>query len=135
MQEDYQCRTSPSTIENPVLLAKLPCSRNVTKDPDFIVLKLICNMIMTTSRNFWDLTKAKLICFGHSDVTHVWREDEAAYSERNTIPTMKHGAGNIMVWERSAYSETEELRIIENTLKSTKYIKNLVAACNYQFRN
>ena len=39
----------------------------------------------------------KTALFVHNDATHVWREGGAAYSQKNTIPTMKHGCGNFMV--------------------------------------
>ena len=71
---------------------------------------------------FWS-DESKIELFGHNDATHVWREDGAAYSQQSTIPTMKHGSGNIMVCGCFAYSETEELRNIDSTMKSAKYIK------------
>ena len=51
--------------------------------------------------------ESKIVIFGHNDATHVWREDGAVYSQKNTIPTMKHGCGNIMVCGCFA---TEELK-------------------------
>ena len=67
----------------------------------------------------------KIVLFGHNDATHVWREDGAAQSQKNTIPTKKHGGGNIMVCGSFVYSGTEELIIIGTTMKSAKRIKIL----------
>ena len=80
---------------------------------------------MTISRKICGLAKAKFNFFIHNAATHVWREDEAAYSHKITIPTMKYGAGYIIVQAYLAYSETEELRILDSTMKSARYIKTL----------
>ena len=69
--------------------------------------------------------ESKIELFDHNDATHVWREDGAAYSQKNPIPIMKHGSGNIVVCRCFANSETEELRFIDSTIKSVKYLKSL----------
>ena len=70
-----------------------------------------------------DVSKIEL--FGYRDANHVWREDGAAYSQKNTITTMKHGGGNIMVWRCFVCSRAEELRIIDSTMKLVQpYLKN-----------
>ncbi|TWW59225.1 Transposable element [Takifugu flavidus] len=43
-----------------------------------------------------DETKIEL--FGLNSTHHVWRKKNAAYDPRNTVPTVKHGGGNIMFW-------------------------------------
>ncbi len=43
-----------------------------------------------------DETKIKL--FGINSTLRVWRRRNAAYDPKNTIPTVKHGGGNIMHW-------------------------------------
>ena len=74
--------------------SRLECAKtNLQYDKDFF--KKNCG-----------LTKAKVNFFDHNDATHVWREDEVAYGQRNTIPKVEHGGGNIMVWGRFAYSGT-----------------------------
>ncbi len=43
-----------------------------------------------------DETKIQL--FGINSTRHVWRRRNAAYDPKNTIPTVKHGGGHIMLW-------------------------------------
>ncbi len=43
-----------------------------------------------------DETKIEL--FGINSTRYVWRRMNAAYDPKNTIPTVKHGGGNIMLW-------------------------------------
>ncbi len=43
-----------------------------------------------------DETKIEL--FGINSTCCVWRRKNAAYDPKNTIPTVKHGGGNIMLW-------------------------------------
>ena len=64
--------------------------------------------------------ESKVLLFGHNDASHVLRADGAAYSQKNTIPTMKHGGGNMNFWECFAYSGSEELRNTYSTLKSAQ---------------
>uniref|UniRef100_A0AAY5KGD4 Tc1-like transposase DDE domain-containing protein n=1 Tax=Esox lucius TaxID=8010 RepID=A0AAY5KGD4_ESOLU len=52
--------------------------------------------------SFWhtviwsDETKIEL--YGHNHKRYVWRRVNKAYSEKNTIPTVKHGGGSLMFW-------------------------------------
>ncbi len=43
-----------------------------------------------------DETKIQL--FDINSMRRVWRRRNAAYDHKNTIPTVKHGGGNIMLW-------------------------------------
>ncbi len=43
-----------------------------------------------------DETKTEL--FGINSPRRIWRRRNAAYDPKNTIPTVKHGGGNIMLW-------------------------------------
>ena len=42
--------------------------------------------------------ETKLELFGHRDVAYVWRKQEETYHS-NTVPTVKHDGGSIMLWE------------------------------------
>ncbi len=43
-----------------------------------------------------DETKIEL--FDINSTRHVWGRRNDAYDPKNTIPTIKHGGGNIMLW-------------------------------------
>ena len=42
--------------------------------------------------------ETKLELFGHMDQRYVWRAKGQAYDQKNTIPTVKHGGGSLMIW-------------------------------------
>ncbi|KAK3557721.1 hypothetical protein QTP86_000322 [Hemibagrus guttatus] len=70
--------------------------------------------------DFWssvlwsDETKIEL--FGHSDV---------AFNHKNTIPTVKHGGGNLMSWGCFSASGPGNLITVNGTMKKEQYIKIL----------
>lgn len=39
----------------------------------------------------------KTVLFGHRDVTLLWRRGDV-FNPKNSIPTVKHGDGNLMFW-------------------------------------
>ncbi len=43
-----------------------------------------------------DETKIEL--FDINSTRRVWRKKDDEYNPKNTIPTVKHGGGNIMLW-------------------------------------
>uniref|UniRef100_A0A6Q2ZDT3 Uncharacterized protein n=1 Tax=Esox lucius TaxID=8010 RepID=A0A6Q2ZDT3_ESOLU len=64
--------------------------------------KSLITICPTTPHSFshtviWsDETKIEL--YGHNHKHYVWRGVNKAYSEQNTIPTVKHGGGSLMFW-------------------------------------
>ena len=54
----------------------------------------------TWEKVMWsDETKIEL--FGINSTRRVWRKRNAEYNPKNTIPTVKHGGGNLMLWDVS----------------------------------
>ncbi len=66
-----------------------------------------------------DETKIQL--FGIKSTRRVWRRRNTAYDPKNTIPTVKHGAGNIMLWGCFSAKGTEQLHRIKRTMDGAMY--------------
>ncbi len=66
-----------------------------------------------------DETKIEL--FGINSTRRVWRRRNAAYDPKNTIPTVKHGGGNIMLWGCFSAKGTGHLHRIKGTMDGAMY--------------
>ncbi len=66
-----------------------------------------------------DETKIEL--FGINSTRRVWRRRNAAYDPKNTIPTVKHVGGNIMLWGSFFVKGTEQLHRIKGTMDGAMY--------------
>jgi hypothetical protein len=51
----------------------------------------------------------------------VWRKPNHSYHPENTIPTVKHGGGSIMLWACFSLAATGKLVRIEGMMHSAKY--------------
>ncbi len=65
-----------------------------------------------------DETKIEL--FGINSTHRVWRRN-AACDPKNTIPTVKHGGGNIMLWGCFSAKGTGQLHRIKGTMDGAMY--------------
>ncbi len=66
-----------------------------------------------------DETKIQL--FGINSTYRVWRRRNATYDPKNTIPTVKHGGGNIMLWGCFSAKGTWQLHHIKETMDGAMY--------------
>ena len=66
-----------------------------------------------------DETKIEL--FGINSTRHVWRKRNAEYNPKNTIPTVKHGGGNLMLWGCFSAKGTGRLHRIERRMNGAMW--------------
>ncbi|KAK3522379.1 hypothetical protein QTP86_007959 [Hemibagrus guttatus] len=87
------------------------------------------NAHLDKEEDFWssvlwsDETKIEL--FGHNDVAFIWRKKGEAFNPKNTIPTVKHGGGNLMFWGCFSAGGPGNLITVNSTMKKEQYIKIL----------
>ena len=66
-----------------------------------------------------DETKVQL--FDINSTCHVWRKRNAEYNPKNTIPTVKHGGGNLMLWGCFSAKGTGQLYRIKGRMNGATY--------------
>ena len=49
-------------------------------------------------RNVLWSDETKIELFGHNDQCYVWKKKGEAFKPKNTIQTVKHGGGSVMLW-------------------------------------
>ena len=68
---------------------------------------------------FWS-DKTKTERFGRNAKRYVWRKPNTAHYPKNTIPTVKHGGGSIMLWGCFSSARTGALVRIERKMDGEK---------------
>ena len=76
-------------------------------------------------QRYWDHVlwsdETKLELFGPMDERYILRGNKQAYAEKNTLPTVKHGEGSIMLWGCFASTCTGKLKCVKGTMNSLLY--------------
>ena len=67
------------------------------------------------------LDENKIELFGINSTRCVWREKNAEYNLKNTIPTVKHGGGKLLLWWCFSAKRTGRLYPIEGRMNEAMY--------------
>lgn len=77
------------------------------------------------SEEFWHKViwsdETKIEIFGRNMNTSVWRKKNNELKPKNTIPTVKYGGGNLMIWGCFSFNGVGEIKIIEGRMNAAKY--------------
>ena len=75
---------------------------------------------------FWNRVifsdESKYCIFGIKGRQIVWRKNSTAFDKENLIPTVKHGAGGVLVWGCMGANGVGNLHFIENIMDHKTYI-------------
>ncbi len=80
--------------------------------------------------------ETKILLFGINSTRHVWKRGNATYDPKNTIPTIKHAGGNIMLWECFFAKGIGQLHCIKGTMDGAifLYIIYIISHCQHNLR-
>jgi hypothetical protein len=73
-------------------------------------------------RNVLWSDETKIELFDHNDHCYVWRKKREACKPKNTIPTVKHVGGSIMLWGCFAAGGTGALHQIDGITREDNYV-------------
>ncbi|KAK3571159.1 hypothetical protein QTP86_003670 [Hemibagrus guttatus] len=93
--------------------------RHMTVHLEFAKRHLRDSQTMRNKILWSDATKIEL--FGLNGKRHVWRKPGTAHHLANTIPTVKHGGGSIMLWGCFSGAGTGRLVRIEGKMNAAMY--------------
>ena len=90
--------------------------------------------------------ETKIDLFGINSTRPVWRKRNAEYNPKNTIPTVKHGGGNLMLWRCFSAKGIGWLHLIEGRMNGAMYreilgnnrfpsVRALIMGCGWVFQH
>ncbi|GFV74635.1 transposable element Tcb2 transposase [Trichonephila clavipes] len=69
--------------------------------------------------------ESKFEIFTPPSIQKIWRKNKTALEPKNVLPTLKHGGGNVMLWECVAHNGAGSLAFIDNKMNALAYINVL----------
>ena len=84
-------------------------------------LKFVKEHLDDPEESWGEGDETKIEPFGINSTRHVWRKRNAEYNPKNTIPTVKHGGGNLILWGCFSPKGTERLHRIGGRMIGAMY--------------
>ena len=103
------CARKVPLLKKAHVLARLKFAKEHLDDPEEAWKKVM-----------WS-NETKIELFGINSTRRDWRKRNAEYNPKNTIPTVKHGGGNLMLWGWFSAKETGRLHRIEGRMNGAMY--------------
>ena len=66
--------------------------------------------------------KNKIELFGHNESKYVFRKNDQRKNPKNTLPTVEHGGGSIMIWGSFSSSGVGSLHKVDGIMKKEDYL-------------
>ncbi|KAK6322560.1 hypothetical protein J4Q44_G00073520 [Coregonus suidteri] len=98
------------------------CSKTAIKKPGYGLQLHMGTKIILFGEMSSGLMKQKIELFGHNDHRYVWRKKGDACKPKNTIPTVMHRGGSIMLWGCFAAEGTGALHKIDGIMRKENYV-------------
>ncbi len=124
----YVCLTKKWSVYNFNGWARLKFANEHLNDSEENWVKVLWSDELSSYRS-------KIELFGISSTRRVWRRRNAAYDPKNTIPTIKHGGGNIMIWRCFSEKGTGELHHIKGMMDGHVASKHTAMATKEWLKN
>ncbi|KAK3574637.1 hypothetical protein QTP86_011551 [Hemibagrus guttatus] len=118
-KNNHLCSTPPGLYGRLARQKPLLSKRHMTAHLEFAKRHLKDSQTMRNTILWSDATKIEL--FGLNGKHHVWRKPGTVHHLANTIPTVKHGGGSIMLWGCFLAAGTGRLVRIEGKMTSAMY--------------
>uniref|UniRef100_A0A8C5PQH3 Transposase n=1 Tax=Leptobrachium leishanense TaxID=445787 RepID=A0A8C5PQH3_9ANUR len=122
---EVSAQTIRRTLRNEGLHARTPRRTPLLSPKNKKSLLQYAKSHVDKPQTFWDSVlwtdETKLELFGPMDQRYVWRRKNKVYEEKNTLPTVKHGGGSIMLWGCFASAGTGKLQRVQGNMNSLQY--------------
>ncbi|KAJ4447306.1 hypothetical protein ANN_09310 [Periplaneta americana] len=108
---------------------RVPRKKPFISESNRIKRLLFANEHVSKEEDYWDRViwsdETKINLFGSDSCNRVWRKAHSAFRKENTIPTVKHGGGSIMIWACMSSSGVGNIHFIDGIMDKIMY-KNIL---------